>query len=237
MLSGRDLHGLRPSISMPLSPKYKLFIFDFDGTLADSLDDIAWCMEKTFVHFGEPPPGKPAVRALMSGPLETSLQQLREKKCSPKEIAEWVRFYRSVYNGERERQTRLFPGALDLLEQVTAEGIQSLVVSNKGSVAVEAELSRLGIRGRIGGIFAADVVAYPKPDSRLYHVEIKSSFSSFEDRDVLVIGDTEVDLRFAKNAGVASCWAAYGYGQREDCLGLKPDITIESLSELRSVLV
>jgi phosphoglycolate phosphatase len=222
---------------MPLSPKYKLFIFDFDGTLADTLDDIAWCMEKTFVHFGEPPPSKPAVREVMSGPLEMSVQQLRGKKCQPNEAAEWVRFYRSVYNGERVRRTRLFPGADDLLEQAEAQGIQLLVVSNKGSVAVEAELGRLGIRGRIGGIFAADVVAYPKPDARLYHAEIKSSFPSFEDRDVLVIGDTETDLRFAKNAGVASCWAAYGYGQREDCLGLKPDITIESLSELRSVLV
>lgn len=237
MLFGRDLPCHQSPITMPLSPKYKLFIFDFDGTLADTLDDIAWCMEETFVHFGEPAPGKPAVRAVMSGPLEMSVQQLRGKQCSPKEVAEWVRFYRSIYNGERERRTRLFPGAHDLLEQLAAGGIQSLVVSNKGSVAVATELGRLGIRGRIGGIFAADAVAYPKPDSRLYHLEIKSAFPSFEDRDVLMIGDTEVDLRFAKNAGVACCWAAYGYGQREDCLGLKPDLTIDSLSELRSVLV
>lgn len=222
---------------MPPSSKYKLFIFDFDGTLADTLDDIAWCMARTFHHFGEPAPGKSAVRAIMSGPLEMSIQQLRGKPSPPSEVAEWVRYYRSIYNGEREMRSALFPGAQELLEQVTAEGIHSLVVSNKGSVAVETELSRLGIRGRIQGIFAADAVAYPKPDSRLYHEEIKSAFPSFDDRDVLVIGDTEVDLRFAKNAGVACCWAAYGYGRREDCLRLNPDITIESLSELRLVLV
>lgn len=222
---------------MPPSPQYQLCIFDFDGTLADSLADIASCMEKTFLHFGEPAPSTSAVKSIMTGPLELSIEILRGQRCSPAETAEWVRFYRSIYNGERERHTRLFPGASELLEKLTAAGIQSLVVSNKGSVAVEAELGRLGIRSRIGAIFAADAVAYPKPDPRLYHLEIKPSFATLDDRKVLVIGDTDVDLRFAKNAGVASCWAAYGYGKQNECIDLQPDITINSLSDLLSVLI
>jgi len=222
---------------MQRSRKYNVLVFDFDGTLADTFSDIAWCMERTFAHFAEPAPDESAVRAVMSRPLEVSIPKLRGKQSPPEEVARWVCFYRSIYNGERERRTSLFPGAKELLERVTGDGVPALVVSNKGSVAVASELDRLGVREHIQTIFAADAVLYQKPDPRLYHAEIKAHFPQFADREVLVIGDTEADIRFAQNAGLACCWAAYGYGNRDECLRLKPDWIIQSLGELNSLVI
>src|SRR4051812_36355692 len=96
-------------------PDFKALILDFDGTLAETLGDIAMCMSQAFERMGTPPPSIDAVRSLMSVPLEVGFPRLRGNPCAAKEVNEWIQCSRSFYNGEREGRTRLFPGAKDLL--------------------------------------------------------------------------------------------------------------------------
>jgi phosphoglycolate phosphatase len=51
-------------------------------------------------------------------------------------------------------------------------------------------------------------------------------------QDVLVVGDTEADLQYAKNIGAVACWARFGYGEKEECENLGPDLVVDSLEEL-----
>ena len=217
---------------MALPQKFKALILDFDGTLAQTLQDIACCMAEAFQQFGEPAPSEDAVRAIMSVPLEIAIPRLLGKECASAEAAEWVLRYRSIYNGERLRRTSLFPGAKELLLRAEETNTPAVLVSNKGSVAVAAELHHLGVAHLIRKSFPVDAAPYKKPDPRLYHSAIKSCLHGVPDSEVLVVGDSDADIRFAQNAGLRCCWAAYGYGNPEECLGLKPDMVVQCLTEL-----
>ncbi|NJK76022.1 MAG: HAD family hydrolase [Microcoleus sp. SU_5_6] len=75
-----------------------------------------------------------------------------------------------------------------------------------------------------------------KPDPTVFYAIIKPLFAELDNSQVLVVGDTAVDLMFAKNAKIDVCWAAYGYGDRAECLALEPTFAIEDISELAVIL-
>ena len=214
---------------------YKALVLDFDGTLAATLDDVTWCMTRTLENFGLPAPSPSDVQATMGLPLEEALRLLSKDACKVAE-SEWVRAYREIYLTDGGHRASLFPGAAELLSHAREHRITILVASNKGTAALRALLERLKIVSFVNVILGGDSVAYPKPDPRLYRAEISPRLAGVRDSEVLVVGDTETDLRFASAAGLDCCWAAYGYGNRARCLDLKPTHVISSMSELAPLL-
>lgn len=214
---------------------YKALVLDFDGTLAGTLDDVTWCMAHTLKKFGLPAPSPSDVQATMGLPLEEALRLLSKDACKVAE-SEWVRVYREIYLTDGGHRAALFPGAAELLSHAHECRITILVASNKGSAALRSLLERLKIVSFVNVILGGDSVAYPKPDPRLYRAEIKPRLAGVRDSEVLVVGDTETDLRFAFAAGLDCCWASYGYGNREHCLDLKPTHIIKNMCELKPLL-
>ena len=215
---------------------YKAVIFDFDGTLADTLNDVTLCMQETFEAFGDKCTDRVDVKRTMGLPLEAAFAELRSKDSDPADIAERVEHYRRLYARQGGVHTRLYPGVQKVLHGALKVGIQSLVVSNKGHDAIDAALKSLGIANTIARVFAVDTVRFRKPDRRLYQEEIKPVLENPSDAEVLVVGDSESDLIFARNSGLASCWAAYGYGDASACQQLNPDIVIHAFDELNDLL-
>ncbi len=216
---------------------YRVAIFDFDGTLAHTLEDVVACMHGTFEAFGEESPSEAHIRGTMGMSLEAAFSVLRHKEMGGDEVALWVRRYRWLYASQGGLRTRLYPGVLEALARFSDAGVWSVVVSNKGRDAIESALLRLGIAETVRCVFAADGVRYKKPDRRLYTEEIKTALPGVVDSSVLVVGDSESDLRFARNAKLRCCWAAYGYGNRKACLGLYPDMVIQRFEDLSSALL
>jgi len=214
---------------------YQLILLDFDGTLAATLDDVAWCMTKTFEAFGLQPPSRKSVLATMGLPLEDVLRALSEGK-SVREEECWVRLYREIYKTDGALHTSLFPGVAETLALAHQHGIATVVLSNKGTSAIQASLERLGVISHVDLVFGGDLTEYRKPDPRLYTTNLKRILPAINDSEVLMVGDTETDLEFAMNACVDSCWASYGYGNRQRCLQLAPTHIVESLYELAPLL-
>lgn len=73
------------------------------------------------------------------------------------------------------------------------------------------------------------------PDPMIYNEIIKSKYKNLNDKNVLMVGDTEADINFARNANISSCWAEYGYGNVDNCLKLKPDFQISSFDLLMKI--
>jgi phosphoglycolate phosphatase len=215
---------------------YKALVLDFDGTLASTLEDVALCMVKTFRAFGLPPPTSGDVLPTMGLPLEEAFRKLLGGGCSAQNLQEWVRVYRDLYASSGAPRTRLFPGAAEFLGRAHANGVRTVLVSNKGKAAIHLTLSRLGVLERLTMVLAGDSSDARKPDPLLYQYEIRPKIQPCSDEEVLVVGDTEIDLQFANNCGLDSCWVSYGYGNPEKCLACGPTYVADSLPQIMPVI-
>ena len=216
--------------------KYRLAIFDFDGTLASSLDGIHASMGDALTTFGYRAPTLDDVRATVGLTLEESVQILTKQRALPTQTPEIVKLYRELHDTKTAPLVTLFDGAVTLLGELPSHGIRSVIVSNKGRKGLAHLLERLKIWAFFDLTLSAEDVVYNKPSPELYTKHIAPHFPAVSKPETIVIGDTEVDIRFAKAAGLATCWAKYGYGDARKCHGLKPDYEIGELRELRDIL-
>jgi len=216
--------------------KFKLLIMDFDGTIAETLPDIVFCMGETFKAHSLPVPEYSAVRATVGLTLEDSFRALGKGAIPEDEIDEWADAYRALYKKEGGARTTLFPGMDKSMKVACEHGARILVVSNKGMYAIEAALAKLDVAQYVDHILSGDTVTHKKPALELYYEEIKPLYPELKDEDFLVVGDTRVDLAFAQNAGLCSCWVAYGYGKNEECQVFSPDYTAQSAQELATII-
>ena len=216
-------------------PSYDLLLFDFDGTLADTLTSIHACMERTFLHFGAPPPTREAVRAAIGLGLDHTFHML-DPGLESDRIPQWITVYRELYRTSGQALVRLFDGAEGMLRQASAAGLALGVVSNKSAESLETALARLGIRDLLAIVSGDSPESRKKPDPGIYDEEVRPVFPHVLSERVLMVGDDLPDLAFARNAGLRSCWAAYGYGDPSRCAAFGPDHVIRSLAELAGIL-
>ncbi|MCL2659089.1 MAG: HAD family hydrolase [Acidobacteriaceae bacterium] len=213
----------------------KAVLWDFDGTLVSSLEGIYWSMCETMKLCNYPAPTIEEVRATVGLTLDESMRRLTHPQCAEEQIPELIACYRNFYNSDAAPLVRLFDGACEVLSYLKRKGIASIVVSNKGRGLNQA-IAWLGLERQFDAVFNAHDVAYRKPDPRLYTNHIAPLLAVSAADEVMVVGDTEVDLRFAQNAGLRSCWASYGYGDHAVCAGLNPRYTISSLAEVSAII-
>ncbi len=211
-------------------------IWDFDGTLASSLKGIAAAMTETLLAFGYPAPTMEQVRSTIGLTLEESMRRLTRGEASEDQIPLLVAKYRSLHEVKVAPLTTLFPGARKVLGVLKSRGILSVIVSNKGRLGLGQLMDQLAIGTDISFALSADDVLYRKPDRRLYAQHISPLLNGLLPEEILVVGDTESDIRFALTAGLKVCWAQYGYGDSAACCALQPTHTIENLDELVAIV-
>ena len=215
--------------------QYKLIIFDFDGTLAITHKAIIYCFTKTFENFNIIPPAADTIIGTIGISLPNSFKILHPA-IEESAIPEWVETYRSYYRTEGEKQVDLFPGTKQILQLASKSGLSLGVFSNKQVSFVNLFLNKLKINSFFDLILGDNGQIIPKPNPAVFHSIIKPLFPELDNSQVLMVGDTAVDLLFAKNAGIDVCWAAYGYGDRAQCLALEPTFAIDDILELAAIV-
>jgi phosphoglycolate phosphatase len=216
--------------------KYRLAIFDFDGTLASSLDGINACMTDALMAYGYAAPSLDEVRATVGLTLEDSVRILTKGRVNDTQLPAVVKLYRELHDTKAASSIRPFDGVVELLEELPSHGIKSALVSNKGRKGLDHLLERFRIWAFFDLVLSAEDVRFNKPNRELYSKHIAPHFSEIPTSDTIVIGDAEIDLRFARAAGLASCWARYGYGDEAKCRALHPEYEIGEIGELRDIL-
>jgi phosphoglycolate phosphatase len=211
--------------------QYGLIIFDFDGTLAITHKAIVFCMAKTFEYFNVLPPAAERIRGTIGLSLANSFKILHPA-IETDEIPQWIETYRSYYRVEGEQYVDLFPRTKEILQLARNSEINLGVFSNKHVSFVNLFLEKLQIHNFFDLIVGDNGEIRQKPDPTVFYSIIKPLFAELDNSEVLMVGDTAVDLMFAKNARIDVCWAAYGYGDRAECLALEPTFAIEDISEL-----
>ncbi|KAG5745282.1 hypothetical protein H9Q69_007615 [Fusarium xylarioides] len=222
-----------------------LVIFDFDGTLFDTHQAISHSIKLTFDSLlPTSAPAESEVQKLIGSGLglREVLQALHTSPDSFDED-EWTSTYRRFYNDEGQKLVSAFPGAKELLNKLNDEKVPVAIVSNKGVAAVETALKNNGIDTIPGDLIVGDNTpgATRKPDTGSFEKVLLPALKArgcarIDASKILVVGDTEADVKFAANIGAKSVWCRYGYGEKRACEKLEPHFTVDSLEEVAGIV-
>jgi phosphoglycolate phosphatase len=214
---------------------FKAIIFDYDGTLFDTRPAIVHCIQRTFEKSGRPAPPLDAIlRTVASGAAlpDTFLILDEALRRNPGALQERVKAYRTIYLDEGTSLLKPFAGAGNVLQRLQDSSTKCIIISNKGAVAIHRSLedNRLGA---FVDLVLADEPGLPrKPDPALMTDHILPRYPRLQSRQILMVGDTETDIAFAKAGGMPCCWASYGYGDPQRCRALAPEHEIAGIEEL-----
>ena len=225
---------------MAARTRFDLLIFDFDGTLCDTRVAIAHCLKRALAKYGRPIPPPEQMAKIVSKGLslpETMISLDPSLRAHGETVTQMVSAYRSFYRSEGDPLIKAFPGTKATVQSVHASGAKCIVVSNKGVDAIHRSLHRYELAPLID-LVVGDAPEVPiKPDPALLTDRIIPKFPHIAKARMLMIGDTEVDIKFARAARIACCWAAYGFGSRQHCMALSPKYVIENIDELRKLVI
>jgi phosphoglycolate phosphatase len=219
--------------------EFKVIGFDYDGTLFDTRPAIFHCIQRAFAECGRPIPALEAVATTVRTglPLQETFFALGETlRANRTTLNELVITYRKLYLDEGTPLAKPFAGARDALQQIHGRGAKCVIVSNKGIAAIHRSLDQSQLNSFVDLVFGDEPGLPKKPDPAILIDHILPRYGQLQMEQMLVVGDTEVDILFAKRTGISCCWASYGYGETERCRKLAPEHEISSIVDLPALV-
>lgn len=206
-----------------------LFIFDLDGTLVDTLEDITASVNYALVKLGRKPVPIDRVREYVGDGTTMLLNRALGDRQDLLQDA--VGIFTVHYSRNLTVRSRLYPGVRDTLEHFRS--IPMAVVTNKARALSEPLLQELGIRPYFVRVIGADdgLPLKPAPDAFL---KIMHDLALPRDHTV-VVGDGTTDIAAGRAAGITTCAVTSGFRSAEELLQAGPDHVIRSLAELREL--
>jgi phosphoglycolate phosphatase len=182
-------------------------LFDLDGTLLDTMDDLADAANATLAHFGYPRRSTEEVRSFIGNGAERLIRLCFPETTGEQEIAEALAFFKTYYSAHAQAKTKPYPGIPEALAEIKKE-FPVAVVSNKPDIATKP-LCRDFFGEDIFAIGESSVCPRkPAPDMLRLAMEAIGA-----DRCIYV-GDSEVDVLTARNAGVPCLSVLWGFRDR-----------------------
>jgi phosphoglycolate phosphatase len=211
--------------------RFRLIVFDWDGTLADSTGIIARSLQLACREVGAPMPDDATARHVIGLGLVDAMRHAAPTLAQER-YAELAGHYRASYVA-REDEITLFDGVRDMLDELDAMGFLLAVATGKGRAGLERALTLQGLEKRFFATRCADE-GFPKPHpDMLLHLMERAGV----DADAtLMIGDTTHDLELACNAGAAAVAVSWGAHPAEGLSGSGALATVHSIAELRAWL-
>jgi len=211
--------------------RFRLIVFDWDGTLVDSTGIIARAIQQACGDVGEPVPDDLRARYVIGLGLADALRHVAPG-LPPERHGELAARYRFHYLGQEE-DIPLFAGAAELLAELDAAGFLLAVATGKTRKGLDRALLQHGVAHRFVATRCSDEDA-PKPDpAMLLHLMERTGAGRAE---TLMIGDTTHDLELAQRAGANSVAVAYGAHGTEGFSRHGPLATVHSIAELSAWL-
>lgn len=194
--------------------RYKLALFDLDGTVLDTLEDLTDATNAAMAMHGYPTHSIDAVRSFVGNGIGNLIRSALPEGTNEAEFHTVLGDFKKYYGEHCADKTKPYDGVLEMLRTLRAAGVQTAVVSNKADFAVKALVERyfkglfdIAIGEREG------VARKPAPDSVL---EVMRELGA-DAAECVYIGDSDVDVLTAKNAGVDGIFVTWGF-RSEACL-------------------
>lgn len=215
---------------MKTNSKYmkKLAIFDFDGTLFNSVDDVVICFNEALTIYDFPTLTREEFIGSLGGAIDEIVSLALKDNDTPEYHDSVKNTYLNIYYGSKKENTLPFPGAQELLKKLQSKGVLLGINSNRFSDSLEFFVDKFF--GDIDFVLVEGHNYYTpiKPSPEGINKIIKKSGVSGD--DAIYIGDSSTDILTAKNAGIDCLIVKWGYGNEKDfeddyVLGVVEDIS------------
>jgi len=214
----------------------KLVVFDLDGTLLDSVPDIALATNQTLQALRKAPLSEAQIRDFVGNGADVLLARaLSGSMCVSPQLdhrlhKEARRLFDIYYAQTGHQSSQLYPGVIATLDALKAMPMPMVILTNKPSQFVPGVLEQHKIAEYFCKVLGGDAFAAKKPDPMaLNWLQAKYQL---QPQQILMVGDSKHDIQAAKNSGCMSFGLTYGYNHGEPISDSEPDYVADDLTQL-----
>ncbi|WP_341708576.1 phosphoglycolate phosphatase [Halopseudomonas sp.] len=212
----------------------RLVMFDLDGTLIDSVPDLAAAVDVMLGQLGRDSAGVEQVRHWVGNGARVLVRRalagdIEHAHIGEAETEQALELFLQAYAGDHSRST-VYPGVRALLDSLVAEQVPLALITNKPSRFVPELLAEKQLDGYFRWLVGGDTLPVQKPDPAALHWVMQQAGVSAP--QALFVGDSRSDVLAAKAAGVPVVAVSYGYNHGRPIASENPDLLVDSLDAL-----
>jgi phosphoglycolate phosphatase len=214
--------------------RIRLILFDLDGTLVDSVGDLAWCGNRMLERLGLAVHDEQVARNWVGNGLERFVKRLLTGAMDAEPAADLyergLEIFHELYAAHASDRSVVYPGALETLQRLSSKDLKLACVTNKPEPFTSRLIREMGLDAYFELVVAGNTTARKKPDPMPLHYAA-DHFGLAYDR-CLMVGDSSNDVVAARAAGFAIACVPYGYNHGQDIRSSNPDLVVENLTLL-----
>lgn len=214
----------------------KLVIFDLDGTLLNTIADLAQSTNHALSELGFPTHDESAYKFMVGNGINKLFERALPEGWKTEENILKVRsLFVPHYDLHNADKSRPYAGIVELLERLQANGILLAVASNKYQSATRKLIAHYFPTIRFAAVYGQREGISPKPDPTIVHDILKDTGVSVG--DTLYVGDSAVDMQTALNARVTACGVTWGFRPRTELEALCPKYLVDKAEEIGDIVL
>jgi phosphoglycolate phosphatase len=214
-------------------PAFDLVIFDLDGTLIDSKLDLAHAVNATRAHMKMGPLDNEIIYSYVGNGAPVLLRRALGPEASDEDVQRALEYFLAYYRDHKLDHTHLYPGVRDALAELEAGNTKMAILTNKPVNISRAIVDGLGVASFFFQIYGGNSFEQKKPHPA--GVEALLAEARVERSKAMLVGDSSVDIRTARNAEIACVGCTWGF-QPESLVTHPPDWLIEQMTELPAIV-
>jgi len=215
---------------------YKAVIFDLDGTLLDTLEDIADALNAVLVSLGFPAHDIQSYKKMVGAGVENLIMQvLPEGHRNAEMVDECVGLVKEQYRIHGFKKTKPYDGIPKLLEELSKKGIKLAVLSNKPHENVLQQVKHFLHDARFEIVWGERPTIPPKPDpAAAFDI---ARYMGVEPGECIFIGDSDIDMQTAVNAKMYAVGAQWGFRTAEELLANGAEQILKKPIDLLEIVI
>lgn len=214
--------------------KYKLVIFDLDGTVLDTLEDLANAVNHAMEKHGFPTHSIEKVRCTVGNGVANLISRTVPAGTDAEETAQVLADFKAYYRDHMNDCTKPYAGIPEMLKALQSAGVKIGINSNKFDAALQ-NLCHLHFEGMYDYAVGESEVTPKKPDpTAAQRIMDKVGANASE---TIYIGDSAVDINTARNAGTDCAWVSWGFRKEDEMAGTEIPRTFHDVASLQAFLL
>jgi phosphoglycolate phosphatase len=202
-------------------------IFDLDGTLIDSQLDLVLSVNAMLEHMGREPHVHEKICSFIGNGAALLVQRALGDDATEAEVEKGLAYFLDYYRAHMLDNTDVYPGVREALVQL--QQYPMAVLTNKPVHFSRAIVQGLNLSRYFRYVYGGNSFETKKPDP--YGAQMLLRELQAAPQEAMMVGDSDVDIKTARNAGMHACGVAYGFGS-ESLRAHPPDLMLETLSDL-----